>query len=118
FAANGEPLGYIDSTMLRIHVRPTQIPKTLKRATVAIEDRRFWHHGALDYTGILRAAVRDLFGKGNLQGASTLTMQLIDNLYLKNVDHTLTYKIKQAKLAQQLYNKHSKRWILDSYLND
>jgi penicillin-binding protein 1A len=117
FAANGEPLGYIDSTMLRIHVRPAQIPKTLRRATVAIEDRRFWHHGALDYTGILRAAVRDLFGKGNLQGASTLTMQLIDNLYLKNVDHTLTYKIKQAKLAQQLYSRHSKNWILNNYLN-
>ena len=44
-------------------------------------------------------------------------MQLIDNLYLKNIDHTLTYKIKQAKLAQQLYNRHSKNWILDSYLN-
>jgi penicillin-binding protein 1A len=117
FAANGEPLGYIDSTTLRIPVRASKIPKTLKRATVAIEDRRFWHHGALDYTGILRAAVRDLFGRGNLQGASTLTMQLIDNLYLKNIDHTLTYKIKQAKLAQQLYNRHSKTWILNSYLN-
>lgn len=117
FAANGEPLGYIDSTTLRIPVNGSQIPKTIRRATVAIEDRRFWHHGALDYTGILRAAVRDLFGRGGLQGASTLTMQLIDNLYLKNVDHTLTYKIKQAKLAQQLYNRHSKNWILDSYLN-
>ncbi|MGN6167287.1 MAG: transglycosylase domain-containing protein [Solirubrobacteraceae bacterium] len=117
FAANGEPLGYIDSTTLRIPVSGSQIPKTVRRATVAIEDRRFWHHGALDYTGILRAAVRDLFGRGGLQGASTLTMQLIDNLYLKNVDHTLTYKIKQAKLAQQLYNRHSKNWILNSYLN-
>jgi penicillin-binding protein 1A len=117
FAANGEPLGYIDSTSLRIPVSGSVIPQTLRRATVAIEDRRFWHHGALDYTGILRAAVKDLFGRGSLQGASTLTMQLIDNLYLKNVDHTLTYKIKQAKLAQQLYNRHTKNWILDSYLN-
>lgn len=117
FAANGEPLGYIDSTTLRIPVSGPKIPRTLRRATVAIEDRRFWHHGALDYTGILRAAVKDLFGRGSLQGASTLTMQLIDNLYLKNVDHTLTYKIKQAKLAQQLYSRHSKTWILDTYLN-
>ncbi len=118
FAANGEPLGYIPSTVLRTPVSGSQIPQVLKRATVAIEDRRFWHHGALDYTGILRAAVRDLFGGGGLQGASTLTMQLIDNLYLKHVNHDLTYKIKQAKLAQQLYSKHSKNWILDSYLND
>ncbi len=118
FAANGEPLGYIDSTVLRTPVSGHRIPQVLKHATVAIEDRRFWQHGALDYTGILRAAVRDLFGGGHLQGASTLTMQLIDNLYLKDVTHNLAYKIKQAKLAQQLYNKHSRIWILDHYLND
>ncbi len=118
FAANGEPLGYINSTVLRTPVAGTTIPERLKHATVAIEDRRFWHHGALDYTGILRAAVRDLLGNGNLQGASTLTMQLIDNLYLKGVTHNLAYKIKQAKLAQQLYSKHSRNWILDNYLND
>ncbi len=118
FAANGEPLGYINSTVLRTPVSGTRIPQKLKHATVAIEDRRFWHHGALDYTGILRAAVRDLLGHGSLQGASTLTMQLIDNLYLKHVSHNLAYKIKQAKLAQQLYSKHSRNWILDNYLND
>jgi penicillin-binding protein 1A len=119
FAADGQPLGYITAPTLRTPVSGSKIPQVVKNATVAIEDRRFWHHGALDYTGILRAAIKDVFNGGaTLQGASTLTMQLVDNLYLGHVTHNLQYKIKQAKLAQELYNKHSKSWILDSYLND
>ncbi len=119
YAGNGQLMGYINSSVLRTPVSGSQIPQTLKNATVAIEDRRFWHHGALDYTGIVRAAIKDvLSGGGSLQGASTLTMQLVDNLYLHGVTHNLQYKIKQAKLAQELYSKHSKNWILDSYMND
>ena len=104
------------------YVAPNQIPTRLREATVAIEDRRFYQHGALDYQGIVRAGVKDLLGDGNaLQGASTLTMQLVNNLYLDGTayasDHNLKYKIIQAKLAQQLESKHNKPWILDSYLN-
>jgi penicillin-binding protein 1A len=119
FASDGSSLGYIHSLVLRVPVRSSQIPEAMKRATVAIEDRRFYHHGALDYQGILRAAIKDLFGGGSLQGASTLTMQLIDNLYLKkDLNHNLHYKIVQAKLAQELYAKYNRNWILTSYLND
>ena len=89
---------------------------------MAIEDRRFYQHGALDYQGIVRASVKDLLGEGNaLQGASTLTMQLVNNMYIPESyrEHRdLKYKIVQAKLAEQLESKHSKQWILDSYLND
>ena len=50
---------------------------------MAIEDRRFYQHGALDYQGIVRAGVKDLLGDGNaLQGASTLTMQLVNNMFI------------------------------------
>ncbi|MBV8733185.1 MAG: penicillin-binding protein, partial [Solirubrobacterales bacterium] len=119
YAANGEPLGYIDSTVLRTPVTGNRIPLALKHATVAVEDRRFYQHGALDYTGILRAAIKDvLSGGGHLQGASTLTMQLVDNLYLKSVTHNLHYKVIQAKMAEQLFSEHSRSWILDNYLND
>src|SRR5205807_10574222 len=77
YAADGELLGYIHSDTIYAHVAEDQIPQTLKQATVAIEDRRFYQHGALDYQGILRAGIRDVFGRnGSLQGASTLTMQL------------------------------------------
>jgi penicillin-binding protein 1A len=126
YAADGELLGYIHTDTLYSPVRSSQVPTTLKHATVAIEDRRFYQHGALDYQGILRAGVRDIFGKGgSLQGASTLTMQLIDNRYLDGtkyaIHHDLKYKIVQAKLAEDLVKKHpgraGKNWILDQYLN-
>src|SRR6201999_543384 len=70
----------------------------------------------------LRAAARDVLGGGNaLQGGSTLTMQLVGNVYLPtNIDqhHNLKYKIVQAKLATELEDKRSKNWILTQYLND
>jgi len=123
FAANGTLLGYITSSSIRTPVATNAIPETLKEATVSIEDRRFYQHGALDYQGILRAAVRDALrgGSAGLQGASTLTMQLVDNTYLPNTykdNHDLKYKIVQAKLAEQLEGRHSKNWILTNYLND
>jgi len=122
YAADGSLLGYIHSDTLHISVAGDQIPTALKEATVAIEDRRFYHHGALDYQGIIRAGLKDLFdGGAALQGASTLTMQLVNNLYLVGTkyarNHDLQYKIIQAKLAEQLAQHHGKDWILDSYLN-
>ena len=125
FAADGSSLGYIYSPDVHTPVSGPLLPQRLKQATVAIEDRRFYQHGALDYQGILRAAVKDaLNGDTSLQGASTLTMQLVDNIYLskrlqtERQNHDLSYKIAQAKLAEQLAAKHSKTWILDSYLNN
>ena len=122
YAANGALLGYIHSDDLYVPASGSQIPTVVKQATVAIEDRRFYHHGALDYQGIIRAGLKDVFGGGgSLQGASTLTMQLVDNRYLDGTkyaaNHDLKYKIIQAKLAEQLGAHHSKSWILDSYLN-
>jgi penicillin-binding protein 1A len=121
FASDGTSLGYIHSDTVFSAVSGTRIPTTLKNATVAIEDRRFYQHGALDYQGILRAGIRDLFGgSSSLQGASTLTMQLVDNQYMPSdvrAHHNLKYKILQAKWAEQLQKQHTKSWILDSYLN-
>jgi penicillin-binding protein 1A len=122
FAADGTMLGYVGGSSVRTPVPATTIPKHLKQATIAIEDRRFYQHGALDYQGILRAAIKDVFHGGTgLQGASTLTMQLIDTVYLPRkfkFQHDLKYKIVQAKLAEQLAGVRSKNWIFTSYLND
>ncbi len=122
FAADGNSLGYIWSPTVHTEIAGTLIPQQLKDATIAIEDRRFYQHGALDYQGIVRAAIKDAVKGGNgLQGASTLTMQLVDNTYLPNrykQNHDLKYKIVQAKLAEQLESQHSKDWILNNYLND
>ena len=122
YSADGTLLGYVHSNTVYNAVAPDQIPKRLKEATVAIEDRRFYQHGALDYQGILRAGIKDIFNGGtSLQGASTLTMQLVDNMYLNQTkyasNHNLKYKIVQAKLAEQLEGRHSKAWVLDAYLS-
>jgi penicillin-binding protein 1A len=122
FAADGTRLGYIHSDILRTLVPRQTIPRVLTRATVAIEDRRFWQHGGIDPEGILRAAIKDAFGGGGtLQGGSTLTMQLVRNVYLpyRLADtRSLKRKIIEAKLAEELESKRSKRWILTQYLND
>jgi penicillin-binding protein 1A len=122
FAADGTRLGYIHSDVLRTVVHGNRIPLNLKRATVAIEDRRFWTHGGIDPEGIVRAAVKDVFSGGrDIQGGSTLTMQLVRNIYLPDRladTRSLKRKIIEAKLADELERQHSKPWILNSYLND
>jgi penicillin-binding protein 1A len=122
FAANGELLGYLSTDVLRRALSENAQPVELRKATVAIEDRRFFEHGGVDYQGLARAALRDVFdGSSGTQGGSTLTMQLVGNVYLpKNLasDHDLKYKITQAKLANELEAKQSKDWILTQYLND
>jgi penicillin-binding protein 1A len=122
YASDGSLLGYITSDTLRTYVSGHSIPHLLKNATIAIEDRRFYKHGGIDYEGILRAGVQDVFGshKG-IQGGSTLTMQLVRNIYLPYQladTRSIKRKIIEAKLAQELEKKHSKNWILISYLND
>ena len=80
---------------------------------MAIEDQRFYQDDAIDVTGILRSAVRDLSAGEPLQGASTITMQLIRNLYLPDYQHTLRQKIIEAKLAVEYAKRHSRREILN-----
>ncbi len=122
FAADGTRLGYIHSDILRTVVTGAQIPPTLKRATVAIEDRRFWSHGGIDPQGIIRAAFKDVVDGGSaLQGGSTLTMQLVRNIYLPYQladTRSLRRKIIEAKLADELESRRTKAWILNEYLND
>jgi penicillin-binding protein 1A len=122
FAADGTRLGYIHSDILRSVVTGNQIPPLLGRATVAIEDRRFWSHGGVDPQGIIRAAFKDLLDGGSaLQGGSTLTMQLVRNIYLPYQladTRSLKRKIVEAKLADELESKRTKAWILNQYLND
>jgi penicillin-binding protein 1A len=117
FAANGTRLGFIQSDQLRTPVPWSEIPTNLKNATVAIEDQRFYKNDGVDLTGIFRSAVKDATHGEALQGGSTLTMQLVRNLYLGGDQHTLKQKIVEAKLAIDYNEHHSKHSILTSYLN-
>ncbi len=117
FAANGTRLGFIQSDELRSPVAWDEIPANLRNATVAIEDQRFYKHDGVDLTGIFRSAVKDIVHGQALQGGSTITMQLVRNLYLGGDQRTLRQKIIEAKLALDYEKYHGKRAILTSYLN-
>ena len=118
YAADGSLIGFIRSENVRQPVPAKALPEVLKEATVAIEDKNFWHHGALDPQGIARAAWKDIEAGGKpVQGASTITQQLVRNLYIQNPEETIERKIKEAALANELFDKRSRSWILAQYLN-
>jgi membrane peptidoglycan carboxypeptidase len=117
YASDGSLLGVIPSVKNRQPLKLWQMSRWLPAATVAIEDRRFWQHGALDYQAIVRAAWRDLTSGETRQGASTLTQQLARNLYLRTRQQTLSRKVKEACLALKLSRQLRKRAILADYLN-
>jgi penicillin-binding protein 1A len=118
YAADGEPLGSVSSTSHREPVPLARMSRWLPEATVAIEDRRFWHHGALDDQGIVRAALADLRAGRAVQGASTITQQVVRDRYLGRERMTLSLKLREACLAVDLARRWSKPRILQAYLND
>ena len=113
------PLGVIARTENRISVRWKDIAPTMRSGTVAIEDRRYWEHGALDWRGIARAALNNLHAGGIRQGGSTISQQLAKNLYLQREasSRSLSRKIDEAWIAVQLQDKYTKAEILTAYLN-
>jgi penicillin-binding protein 1A len=117
YAANGQRLGFIQSDALRTPIPTAQMAPYVRDATVAIEDQRFYHNDGIDLTGIFRSAVKDVTEGKTLQGASTITMQLVRNLYLGSDTHTFKQKIAEAKLALEYNKHHSKQTILTEYLN-
>jgi penicillin-binding protein 1A len=118
FASDGSLLGVIPSIRNRQPLQLSQISPWLPKATVAIEDRRFWQHGALDYQGIARAVYADAQAGRVVQGGSTLTQELVRNLYIGSNERTLARKVKEACLAQKLSGIWSKQQILSAYVNE
>ena len=84
---------------------------------VAVEDERFYEHNGVDIEGIFRAVAANLQSQGISQGFSTITMQLVGNIYLNRREMTLSRKFNEVMLALQLERKYSKNEILDMYLN-
>ena len=118
YAADGSLIGFIRASNIRQPVPSRQLPQNLKYATVAIEDRNFFEHGAIDPAGIARAAWKNLLAGGKpVQGASTITQQLVRNLYIRNPEPTIERKLVEAHLAYEQEEKHSKKRILTEYLN-
>ena len=116
YAADGSLLGSIPAEKNREPVDAGEMSPWLRRATVAIEDRRFFDHGGVDIEGIARAGVKNLEAGGIVEGGSTITQQLVRNLYISR-EQTLQRKVKEACLATKLDKAWSKERILTTYLN-
>jgi penicillin-binding protein 1A len=136
YAADGSVLGAIPAELNRQPVALGQMSPLLVEATVAIEDRRFYSHSGIDYEGIVRAAWKNLQSGEIVQGGSTLTQQLVRNLYIgnevswerKTKEACLAIKLEQEGLPKlwgvapsTLAGSDLKRWrkdkILETYLN-
>jgi penicillin-binding protein 1A len=116
YAADGSLLGAIPAERNRQPVSLARMSRWAPRATIAIEDKRFYEHGGLDPTGIARALWADVRAGGFVQGGSTITQQLVRNLYISR-ERTVTRKLKEACLAIKLNHDWSKKRILQTYLN-
>ena len=117
YARDGTRLGVLGASRDRIPVSFGQISPEMRKAIVAIEDRRFWQHGGVDYIGIFRALGSDISSGSVAQGGSTIEQQLVRNLYL-SPQQTLGRKLTEGCLAVQLARKWTKQRILAAYLND
>lgn len=102
----------------RVPVEDKNISPYMKSATIAIEDKDFYNHGAFDVRGIMRAAFKDVTGGGGpVQGGSTITQQLVKLNQNWTDNRTVTRKVKELILAVELEREYSKKDILTGYLN-
>jgi membrane peptidoglycan carboxypeptidase len=112
----------------RTVVELKDISPYMQKAIVAIEDSRFYQHGAIDLKGVLRALNKNAQSGGVSQGASTLTQQLVKNYFIEEAgddptkvaqatQQTLGRKVKELKYAIQIEEKLGKKKILENYLN-
>ena len=104
----------------RLYIPIQAVPKLVINAFLAAEDKNFYEHGGLDFTGIARAAVVYLQNYGSSrrpQGASTITQQVAKNFLLTN-ELSMARKVKEALLALKIERTYSKDKILELYLNE
>ena len=116
YAADGSLLGSIPAERNREPVTLQRMSPWLPKATVAVEDKRFYEHGGIDYVGIIRALWADVGAGKVVEGGSTISQQLVRNMYTGR-EQTFERKIKEACLAIKLSDRWSKNRILATYLN-
>ena len=101
----------------RAFVKIENVPKNLKDAVLAIEDRRFYQHGGIDTKGVMRAIKNNITGISH-EGASTITMQVAKNFFtVPGGKRTMVTKIKEALLAMKIEKALNKDQIFELYLN-
>lgn len=117
YASNGNIIGQTKhGGQNRYWVPLNQISQPLINATIAVEDKRFYHNFGFDFRRIAAAASKDVLTLSKAEGASTITMQYARNLYLTQ-DKTWLRKIKEALYTVRLEVNYPKKTILEGYLN-
>jgi penicillin-binding protein 1A len=101
----------------RILVGEGEISPNVKNAVIAVEDRRFYGHKGVDYTGIARAFFQDVLQRRAAQGGSTITQQFVKNALDAQGDRSVFQKLRESALAYHLERKWPKDKILTQYLN-
>jgi 1A family penicillin-binding protein len=94
----------------------SQVAPAMQQATIAVEDRSFYQHGGLDLLRTGQAGLSDLLHRRRDQGGSTITQQLVKNIYLSE-DRSVLRKLDEAILAVEIEHQYSKAQILEAYLN-
>ncbi len=113
---NGKVIGYLYKDQFRLYAKYEEIPPFVIKALIATEDERFFKHGGIDLKGIARAAFENLKNLKIKQGGSTITQQLVKMVFL-SPKRTISRKLKEIVLAQEIEKKLSKKDILELYLN-
>jgi len=118
YAADGSILATVFLDENRRIVRLENVAPVARDAVLAIEDARFYEHGALDFTSLLRAAITNLASGEIEQGGSTLTQQLVKNVLIDSPAQTFARKFQEASLAIRLERRYTKDEILELYVNE
>jgi penicillin-binding protein 1A len=116
YAADDSTITELHAVEDRVVLPASRIPRWIRDAVVAIEDRRFYLHHGVDGRAILRATYVNLRDHTIVEGGSTITQQLVKNLYT-GADRTFGRKLSEALLAWQLEDRLTKEEILTRYLN-
>ena len=120
YDANGNQISEFKAEENRRTVGEGELGEYLPQAVVAVEDRRFYDHYGADFAGISRAAWEDLRALTVSQGGSTITEQLMKNLYIseeRRGNISLWRRLEQAALSFAYERRHTKEEILTAYLN-
>ncbi len=113
---NGELIARLHGDVNREVVTLDRISPHLKRSVLAMEDAYFYTHKGVDPSGVGRAILANFTAGGTVEGGSTLTQQLVKNLFLSN-ERTLNRKVAEAVLAMRVEQVFTKEQILEMYLN-